>query len=113
MEESEVAATFVCERGATDCQYESRALLRKQLVFTVRRGPPCIGPIELLGLPVRFGNQILIIVLHISPVQRERRPARGISDLELLELASTTGIMVRDVRVVERLRSAQAQNGIV
>ena len=113
MEAGEIAATFLCERGTTDCQHESRALLRKQLVFTVRRSPPCIGPIELLGLSVRFGNQILVVVLHISPMQSERRPARRVSDFELLELAAAARVVVRDIRVVERLRSAQAQDGIV
>ena len=76
MEAGEITSTVLCERGTTNSQHESRALLRKQLVFTVRRGPPCIGPIELPGLPVRFGNQILVVVLDVPPVQRERGPAR-------------------------------------
>ena len=113
MEAGEVAATVLCERGAANSQYESRALLRKQLVFTVRRGPPCIGPIELAGLPVRFGYEVPVIFLDVPPMQRERRPARRVLNFELLELRSTTRVVVRDVRVVERLGSAQAQDGVV
>ena len=85
MEAGEVAPTFLCERGATDCQHEPGALLRKQLVFTVRRGPPCIGPIELPRLPICLGYQVLVVVLHVPPVQRERRPARRVPDFELLK----------------------------
>ena len=114
MEESEVAATFLCERGAANSQYESRALLRKeQLAFTVRRGPPLIRPFELPRLPVRFGYQILIILLHISPMERERRPARRVSDFKLLELRPAPRVMVRDVRMIERLGRAEPVDGVV
>ena len=39
MEESEIAATVLCERGAANSQYESRALLRETTSLYRTTGP--------------------------------------------------------------------------
>ena len=59
------------------------------------------------------GTRCLVVVRHIPPVQRERRRRDGSAISSSSSFDRHHVVVVRDVRVVERLRSAQAQDGVV